>query len=211
MASMEKNPKGMTLIELLVAIGVMLIVMEGFTLLLVRVWDTNKFILEEGIASSAASHATNKIISELRRVRQGNNGDFPVESGSSFDLKAYLDVDNDGVTERVHYYLDTDADELKKGIANPLDTTPVTYPEGDDSVMTLTTYVVNTDDNPVFYYYNRNYPGDTANNPLVVPLGSSVSDVKLIRVHLLVNIDPVHAPNNINIESFADLRNLNSL
>lgn len=211
MASMEKNPKGMTLIEVLVAIAVMLIVMEGFTLLLVKVWDTNKFILEEGIASAAASHTANKIISELRRVRQGDNGDFPVESGSSFDLEVYLDVDHDNVTERVHYYLDKNTDELKKGIAKPLDTMPVTYPENDDSTATMTMYVINTDDDPVFYYYNRNYPGDTVNNPLAVPLGSKVSDVKLIRVHLLVNIDPVHAPNNVNIESFADLRNVNSL
>lgn len=201
----------MTLIELLVAIAVMLIVMEGFTLLLVRSWDTNKFILEEGLASAAASRASNKIISELRRARQGDDGDFPVESGSSFDLEAYLDVDNDGVTERVHYYLDKNTDELKKGIANPLGTTPITYPENDDSTATMTTYVVNTDSDPVFYYYNRNYPGDTVNNPLAVPLGSGVSEVRLVRVHLLVNIDPVHAPNNVNIESFADLRNLNSL
>lgn len=201
----------MTLIELLVAIAVMLIVMEGFTLLLVRSWDTNKFILEEGLASAAASRASNKIISELRRARQGDDGDFPVESGASFDLKAYLDVDNDGVTERVHYYLDKNTDELKKGIANPLGTIPITYPENDDSTATMTSYVVNTDSDPVFYYYNRDYPGDTVNNPLTVPLGSGVSEVRLVRVHLLVNIDPVHAPNNVNIESFADLRNLNSL
>lgn len=199
----------MTLVELLVAIAVVLIVMEGFTLLLIRSWDTNKFILEEGRASLAASHATNKIISELRSIRQGDDGDFPVESGASFDLKVYFDIDHDDVTERVHYYLDKNADELKKGIAKPLDTIPITYPVNDDSVSTTTTYVVNTDDNPVFYYYNRNYPGDTTNNPLTVPLDSKVSEVKLIRVHLLINIDPIHAPNNVNIESFADLRNLN--
>jgi hypothetical protein len=44
------------------------------------------------------------------------------------------------------------------------------------------------------------------NNPLDTPI--NVEDARLIRVHLFVNIDPVRAPNNINIESFADLRNL---
>lgn len=196
----------MTLVEVIIAIAIMLIAMEGFTLLFLKSWDTNKFILEEGLASAAASQATNKVLTQLRSVRQADNGDFPVESGSDFDLKVYIDIDDDNVTERVHYFLDLAADQLKVGITNPTGTAPVSYPASDDAVSVLTNYVVNESDDPTFYYYNENYPGDTVNNPLVTPV--SVENVRLIRVHLLVNIDPVHAPNNVNIESFADLRNL---
>jgi prepilin-type N-terminal cleavage/methylation domain-containing protein len=199
--------KGLTLVELMVAIFVMLIAMEGFTFLFVRTWDTNKFILEEGLASAAASRATNKIVVELRGIRQADNGDYPIESGDDFDLEVYGDIDNDGTVERLHYYLDQTNDQLKVGITNPnTGTTPVSYPAGDEETRVLTNYVVNESDNPVFYYYNRNYPGDTTNNPLSTPV--SPGNVQLIRVHLLVNIDPVHAPNNVNIESFVDLRNL---
>lgn len=201
--------KAMTLVEVMVAIAVMLIAMEGFTLLFVKTWDTNKFILEEGLASAAASRATNKIIAQLRSVRQADNGDYPIESGSDFDLKVYLDIDKDGVTERVHYFLDQTADELRVGVTNPSGAVPVTYPAADDSVSVLTSYVVNESTDPVFYYYNENYPGDTVNNPLAAPV--QIDQVRLIRVHLYVNINPIHAPDNINIESFADLRNLNSL
>lgn len=201
--------KAMTLVEVMVSIAIMLIAMEGFTLLFTKSWDTNKFIMEEGMASAAASRATGKIISELRHVRQADNGDYPVESGSDFDLKVYLDVDRDGTTERVHYFLDQATDELKKGITDPLATTPISYPAADDSVSVITNYVVNEATDPVFYYYNKNYPGDIVNNPLASPV--AVDQVRLIRVHLYVNINPVHAPDNINIESFADLRNLNSL
>ena len=95
------------------------------------------------------------------------------------------------------------------GVTNPLATMPVTYPASDDTVSVLANYIVNTDVDPVFYYYNENYPGDAINNPLVTPI--NVQDVRLIRVHLLMNIDPVRAPNNVNIESFADLRNLEIL
>lgn len=203
---MIRTYKAMTLVELMVAISIMLIAMEGFALLFFRSWDTNKFIIEEGLASASASHTTNKIIKELRGVRQADNGDFPIESGSSFDLRVYIDIDNDTVTERVHYFLDLNTDQLKIGVTNPTGTAPVSYPVADDTVTVLADYIVNENDNPVFYYYNKNYPGDTTNNPLTTPV--SVADVRLIRVHLLVNIDPVHAPNNINIESFVDLRNL---
>lgn len=196
----------MTLVEMLVAIGIMLIGMEGFTLLFLRSWDANKFILEEGLASAAASHSTDSILKHLRSVRQADNGSFPLASGSDFDLKVYINFDGDSATERVHYFLDLATDQLKVGVTNPTSTTPPTYPATDDTVAILANYVVNANNEPVFYYYNKNYPGDIVNNPIATPI--HVEDVRLIRVHLLVNIDPIHAPNNINIESFADLRNL---
>lgn len=205
----KKTLKAMTLVEMLIAIAVTLIIMEGFTLFFVKTWDMNKFILEEGMASASASHATGKVVAQLRSIRQADNGDFPVESGTSFDLKVYTDIDNDGVTERVHYFLDQANDQFKIGITNPAGSTPVTYPANDDSVTVMTSYVVNEATDPVFYYYNQNYPGDTVNNPLATPV--AVGSVRLIRVHFLINIDPVHAPNNVNIESFADLRNLENL
>lgn len=199
----QKN-RGMSLTEVMVAIFIMLIAITGFTYLFLSSWKTNKFVLEEGLASAAASRTTNLLVSELRRVRQADNGDFPLESGGSFDLKAYLDVDRDGVTERVHYFLEDQ--QLKKGVTEPTGSAPVSYPAADDSVTVLADYVTNTESQPIFYYYNGNYPGDAVNNPLATPV--VVGNVKLVRVRLFVNIDPINAPNNVVIESFVYLRNL---
>jgi hypothetical protein len=203
-----RSLKAMTLLELLIAISVALIAMEGFTYLFIKTWDTNKFVLEEGMASAAASRATNKIVIQLRAVQQADNGDYPIESADDFDLVFYCDVDDDGVVERVHYYLDQVNDQLNMGVSNPIAGNPVTYPNSDDEVTVVTSYVVNESDNPIFYYYNDNYPGDTVNNPLSTP--TNVGNIQMIRVHLYVNINPVHAPDNINIESFVDLRNLHN-
>lgn len=201
-----RSLKAMTLLELLIAISVALIAMEGFTYLFIKTWDTNKFVLEEGMASAAASRATNKIVIQLRAVQQADNGDYPIESADDFDLVFYCDVDDDGVVERVHYFLDQANDQLNMGVSNPIAGNPITYPVSDDTVTVVTSYVVNESDNPTFYYYNDDYPGDTVNNPLTTP--TNVGDIQMIRVHLYVNINPVHAPDNINIESFVDLRNL---
>jgi len=203
------NLRGMTLIELLIAIGVVLITMEGFTYLFLKTWDTNKFILEEGMASAAASRATNQIVIQLRGVQQGQNGSYPIVTAGDFDLTLYADIDDDGVIERVHYFLDQPNDQLKVGVTDPnTSVQPATYPVGDATVTVMTSYVVNESDNPAFAYYNDNYPGDTTNNPLATP--ANVANIQLIKVHLLVNINPVHAPDNINIESFVDLRNLHN-
>lgn len=201
--------RGMTLVEMLMAIAVMGIVMQGFSYLFLRSWDTNKFILEEGLASTSASRANSQILIQLRGVKQADNGAYPIASADDFDLTIYADIDSDGTTERVHYFLDLPNDQMKRGVTEPDSSTlPVSYPSGDQVVDVLANFVVNESDNPVFYYYNDDYPGDTTNNPLATP--ASVGNIQLIRVKLLVNIDPVHAPNNINIESFVDLRNLHN-
>ncbi len=198
--------KAMTLVELMIAISIALIAMQGFTYLFLKTWDTNKFILEEGLASAAASRATNKIVIQLRAAQQADNGDYPLDSADRFDLIFYCDIDDDGVVERVHYFLDDPNDQLKMGVSNPLNTSPVSYPASDSTVSVVASYVVNDASNPIFFYYNKNYPGDTVTNPLTTP--ANVGDIQMVRVHLYVNINPVHAPDNINIESFVDLRNL---
>ncbi len=193
----------------MVAISVALIAMEGFTFLFIKTWDTNKFVLEEGLASAAASRATNRILIQLRGIQQSENGSYPIVSADDFDLTLYADTDDDGDVDRVHYFLDQVDDQLKVGVTAP-DTSvqPPTYPVGDQAVTVMTSYVVNESDNPIFFYYNDDYPGDTTNNPLTTP--ANVGNIQLIKVHLFVNINPVHAPDNINIESFVDLRNLHS-
>lgn len=202
----NKRLKAMSFIEMMVAIFIMGVGMIGFSQLLLSTWKSNKFILETGNTAVQVNRASNEIISNLRRVRQADNGDYPIEYGSNFDLKIYLDVDGDGTTERVHYWLDSAAQEVKRGVTEPTTTTPPTYPGSDTTVTTIATYIVNTNVQPVFYYYNQNYPGDTINNPLTTPV--NIHNVRLIRVLLRMNIDPIRAPNNINVESFADLRNL---
>lgn len=204
----RKRLKGLTLVEMLVAIFILSAGMLGFSLLFSTSWKSNKFILETGVTSIRVNRASTEIINNLRKVRQADNGDYPIQSGDDFDIQVYLDVDNDGVTERVHYWLDDTNDRLMRGIREPSASVPPTYAAGDGTTSVIAEYVVNDATQPLFYYYNENYPGDTVNNPLVTP--AAIGDIRLVRVLIRMNIDPIKAPNNINIESFADLRNLES-
>lgn len=196
----------MTLIEMLVAIAVMLIAMNGFTYLFVRSWGNNRSTIEMGLASTTASRAVNQTIIQLRAIKQADNGSYPIGEADDFDLTIYTDIDDDGVTEKVHYYLDLATDELKRGVTDPVAGTPITYPSGDTTTTVMAKYITNESTEPIFFYYNDDYPGDTTNNPLSTP--ASTGNIQLIRVKMKVNIDPANAPNNINIESFVDLRNM---
>lgn len=202
----NNGPYGMTLVEVMVSIFIVLVAMQGFTMLFLRSWQSNAFLIETGLASAAASRAVNVTVSELRKVRQGDNGDYPIEAGSSFDLTAYIDIDEDGVTERVHYFLDSG--DFKRGIREPSATQPVTYAAGDGTVAVLASDIANEPTEPVFTYYNEDYLGDTVNNPLATPI--AIRDARLVKVRLVINIDPNNAPDDTNIESFAEFRNLNN-
>jgi len=200
-----KRKKGMSIIDAIVAIAIFTFGMQAFVLVFVKVWNSNSFILEEGEASMAASRVVNEIIKEIRKTKQADNGDYPIESGDSFNLTVFLDVDNDNVTERVHYFLEDES--IKVGITEPEGTPPI-YPAGDQTIKTMASYIINDYlSQPIFYYYNSDYPGDEENNPLAVPIYPE--QVRLVRIHLYVNIKPDKAPDHINIESVAELRNLN--
>jgi len=204
MKQKKRALKGMSFVEMIMAIAILLIGMEAMTLLFLRSFDNNKFILEMGNASFLASRGVSKVVSEIRKTRQADNGDYPVESGDDFDLKLYIDIDKDNTTERVHYYLLNSA--LYRGITEPVAGLPITYPSGDGTTELIAGSIANTATDPIFYYYNDDYPADLVNNPLGTPV--SISNVRMIKVHLMVNIDPLHAPDYVNIESFADLRNV---
>lgn len=196
---------GMSLIEAIMAVFIFSVCIAGFTLLFLRSWTTNSFILEEGQTAFLNQRAVDNVVNDIRRARQADNGDYPLEAGDDDSIMFYVDTDGDGTTERVHYFLENET--LKKGVTEPVAGTPVTYPNGDQSVAVVATAVVNTAADPVFSYYNADYPGDVAHNPIATPI--AVENVRLVRVHVLMNIDPEHAPDNLNIESFAELRNLN--
>ena len=190
----------MTLAETLVAITIFTIGITGFTTLFVETWKSNSFVLEKGQIITTATQALRGIEGKLRSLRQGSNGDYAVKSAGDFDLTVYLDDDKDTIVERVHYYLDEPNDKFQKGVTNPNE--DGTYPAGDQSVTTLASYVTNTDSQHLFNYYGKNYPPENLTSPI------TLTDVRLVEVSLWVNIKPLTAPDNINIQSVTQLRNI---
>ena len=205
----------MTIIEMLMAITIFTIGIAGFTELFVKSWQNNHFAFEMGQASSSVSQGLTRIGDYLKRVRQGDNGADPIVSASSNDLVVYCDYNKDSTTERLHFYKEayTDAQgnnffRVMMGIRNPSASFPRTYAAGDGSVVTIVTNIMNDGATPIFYYYDRDYAGSSLQTPLTSPVGD-VSDIRLVKVFLKINIDPNRAPDNIEMQSFNEMRNLN--
>lgn len=202
-----KKNRGMSLVEVIVAIGIFSMGMAGFSMLFLNSWESNSYIYEMGEDSFIASKASSSLAEDIRRIEQADNGDYPIKSAAAFDLVVYIDVDKDGKTEKVHYFLNQDSNELRRGISEPSGSAPPTYSSGDDSVATIAYHIINDSDNPVFSYFGNNYFSDST--PFSDPVGlDKINSIRLIKVNLLVDVRPYNAPDHVEIEALAQIRNL---
>jgi type II secretory pathway pseudopilin PulG len=88
--------------------------------------------------------------------------------------------------------------EFKKGIIEPTGSPPA-YPLDQEKITTLTSYVRNTP--PIFEYLDQN-----GNKILDYP--ARLRDTKVMKVYLVVNVDPNRPPQDFELKSYVQLRNL---
>lgn len=218
MTSLTTTKKGLTLVELIVALAIVLITMAGFTLLFIRVWTANSFTIEMGIASLAASRGVETAVKHVRNARQAENGAYPIVSANDDEFIFFSDYDGDNQAERVRYYIaDDDSDgngEFSAGIIQPdYSTTPPNY-NGTETAIEIADYIVNisasektfeyfSDTNPIYEY------GDIIGTALTTP--ATINDVRMVRILLHVNPNPYEAPDHVIIQSFVTIRNLSDI
>lgn len=194
--------KGMSLIEMIVAISIFTMGIAGFTMLFLKSWKSNSFILEEGMASSQASQTVTNISGKLREIRQPDTGEYMIKTANENELVIYVNEDADSNIERVRYFLDGTNHILKKGVAEASGS-PLSYPAdySSDTINNLASYVMNSGGSePVFKYY------DNTNTQLSA--SPTPTNIRVIEINLWINIKPLSAPENVKIGTSVELRNL---
>ncbi len=93
------------------------------------------------------------------------------------------------------------AHEFKKGVTKPIigQNGQVSYPSDQEDVSILTSYVRNSP--PIFEYFD-------AGGNKVEDLPARLIDVRMVKVHLIVNVRVDRAPNDFELESYVQIRNL---
>ena len=203
----EKRKKycGLTLLEMLIAISIFTICMAGFSVLFSRSIKSNTYILDMGQNSFALAQGMEKIVEYIREARQGDNGNYPIVAATDNSLTIYSDYNGDGVTERLHIYLQNS--QILMGITIPTSSGAVKiYASGDQQTKTISTHIVNGASDKLFLYFNQNYPADTVNNPLSI--SGDFSTIRMVEITLKMNVDPNRTSDNVVAQSFAQMRNL---
>jgi hypothetical protein len=87
---------------------------------------------------------------------------------------------------------------LKRGVIEPTGD-PVQYISDQEKISIITSYVRNNP--PIFKYYD-------GSGQEIVSVPARLVDTKLMKIYLVVNIDPNRPPNDFELESFVQIRNL---
>lgn len=198
------NKKGMTLVEVLVVCSVMTVLMGIISVMIIRSFSVNKYTIEQGLNTNALQTSLRNFSRHLREARQSDAGGYLIEYADDFEIYYFADIDNDSITERVHYFLENY--QLKIGSSKPSGF-PSVYPVEDEEIKILGNGIVNNTTQPLFYYYNQDYPIDTANNPLTTP--ASPDEIGMVQIDLYVNIDTAHVPDSMRMGTFVRPRNIN--
>lgn len=187
-----KKNKGFTLIEAVISIAIFSVVVVVIGSFQRDVFFFND-ILQTGLTNiTEARKVLRPFVHEVRAAQPSNLGAFAITEANSTSFAFYSDIDNDGVRERVRYFLD--GNTFKKGIIEPDEDTFV-YNEEDEEIIKVVNDVVESE--TTFSYFDSNY--NTTETP---------TDVRLVRIDLTIDSNPDRAPSLLTITTQATIRNL---
>ncbi len=198
--SAPQDRRGVSLLEVVVAVGIFAAATVVTSTFIFQGYTANRYALEMSDAIEHARVGIAAMAKEVREARFAENGDYPIVLADTQSFTFYSDLDSDAALERVRYFLS--GTNLQKGVIEPVGS-PATYPAGSEVVTTVSQYVRNAAE-PVFTYYAGSYP--TVTIPLTTP--ATPISVRLLILHLKINIDPFTAPGDFTLDQAIHLRNL---
>lgn len=195
---MMHQTRGLTFIETMVWIALMVAAMSAIASTAMYFYRTNAYSLEQSTAVTSAQRGLESTIRTIREASFSSQGAFPIVSISPNDFVFYADVDSDPFIERVHYYLSDTT--LMRGILNPTGNPPDYV--GAETSEVVADYVRNISvGTSTFRYYD-------ALGAEVASSTTSYTAVRFVKVTLGVNVNLATLPNQLSLYSSAALRNL---
>lgn len=191
---------GFSIIELIISISIMLLI--GFTIWIFQknIFSSNNTISGDVIAQNDVHRAFKEITSEIRSASFSSLGAYPIDNATTTSFIFYSDIDDDGVKERIRYFLDGTI--FKKGTLKPSGN-PLIYNPTNETI-SETIHDVDNGTTPIFNYYDTNYDGFTSSltNPI------NILAIRLIKITVIIDHDPSKLPSPITFTTQVSIRSL---
>ena len=194
--------QGFTLIEIMTVAFLIVIIVGGLLTFTIYYLKNYSYSFTASQQIGQVQTGLTWLIRDIREVRKGADGSWPIVDAQDNSFTFYSDVTNDGRADRVRYFLD--GQQLKKGVIEPI-LPLVTYPATQEKITIVADYV-NTGGKPIFTYYNGNWPGDTTNNPLVVSKRNS--DARFVNVYLRISVNATSGTQPFEMTQGVEMRSL---
>jgi hypothetical protein len=197
----SKLVSGFSFVEIIIAVAITALVFNVVSKFAVDVFSLNSVISGNLNTQLDARHVVKVMVAELRKTSPSSLGSYPLVLAGSTAVTFYSDIDNDGLKDRVRYFIDGKL--LKKGVVMPTGS-PLSYDDGSEKISTLMSGVVSSSTQPIFQYYSSSYYGTGV--ALSQPV--NVSNVRLIKITVMIDIDPNRSPIPFAVISSVAMRNL---
>lgn len=95
------------MVEMLVVIFVFTLIMGAASQSILMLYRTQSFTMDQSRAINEARRGVDSMAKEIRQANYGEDGAYPIELAADKEFIFYSDIDADGKTERVRYYIAT--------------------------------------------------------------------------------------------------------
>jgi hypothetical protein len=170
----------------------------GLTTLIISFYRNNAYLLEENQALNSSRQGLGDMVSVIREVSYGEDGSYPVSTTSTSTLTVYGNIDRDNVIEKIKYTLL--GTTLYRLTFNPSGNPPI-YATTSVATTTIATDVRNSSSTPLFTYFDASGVQLSTTSP-------DLSKLVSVKIQLLVDLNPLRAPNVFTLTQVATPRNL---
>jgi hypothetical protein len=195
----QQRQAGLTTIELTICILLAATLTVALLRFLVSGFPLSKVTYLQARSTETARLQLRRITKAIRQARLSETGAYAIAEALPQKLVFYSDVDGNGQAERLRYELV--GTNLQRGVVHPSGT-PLSYNLASEQTTTVTAHVENGLQ-PIFVYYDGDFPADPA------PLDPvDVTEIKYIQFNLMLDVDPLVDPPPLTVESQVQVRNL---
>lgn len=191
--------RGMTLVEAVVAVGLFTVLSLAITTSMASLYEYNAYTIEQANEIDNARRGITQWSRDAKELTTAEDGTYAIAVIEPHRFGYYSDTDLDDTVEYIEYILATTT--LTKYTYNPSGT-PASYDlTSPDSEQILSEYVQNINQGTSTFFYFDDFGNALSSS-------SPIIDVRLIRMQLIVNIDPNRSPGEFMLRSSIAPRNV---
>jgi|WetSurMetagenome_2_1015567.scaffolds.fasta_scaffold02060_12 type II secretory pathway pseudopilin PulG len=192
---------GFSILEMLIVFAIILVLLDAVWTFYKNTIDTNNILTDNLNSQFEVRNSFEKISANIRSASPSSLGAYTIYGASSTSFSFYSDVDNDGIRERVRYFLS--GNTLREGVIKPSGN-PLVYNTANEKITYLVHNIINNASSSRFSYYDENYDGTTAS--LATPI--DILKIRLFKIKIKVDSDPSRPPGPVEFTTQVSIRNL---
>jgi hypothetical protein len=197
----SNSKSGFTLLETLIIFSITILLLDAVWTFYKDIVNTNNTLTANLGTQLEVRNSFKKISDNIRSASPSSLGTYAIDSASSTSFSFYSDIDDDGLKEKIRYFLSGAI--LHEGIIKP-SSNPLAYNTANEKINDLIRGIINNASSSRFSYYDENYDGSTA--PLSSPI--NILSIRLFKVQIGIDLDPRRPPGPVGFTTQVSIRNL---